>query len=131
VAREQMNEFDPRVFFAAERTMLAWLRTGLTIMAFGFVIARFGLFLKILEFQLPKAASNSHSGLSAILGTSLVAAGTLMIVAATAQHRRFIGSLSESDRPKTYSGASLILLSSLFIALIGVTLTIYLAGSVE
>ena len=31
---------DPRVFFAAERTLLAWVRTGLTIMAFGFVVAR-------------------------------------------------------------------------------------------
>lgn len=38
-------DHDPRFFFAAERTLLAWLRTGLTVMAFGFVIARFGLFL--------------------------------------------------------------------------------------
>ena len=43
-----ISEFDPRVYFAAERTLLAWLRTGLTVMAFGFVIARFGLFLQIV-----------------------------------------------------------------------------------
>ena len=42
---------DPRVFFAAERTLLAWVRTGLTIMAFGFVVARFGLFLRLLAAQ--------------------------------------------------------------------------------
>ena len=42
---------DPRVYFAAERTMLAWLRTGVTIMAFGFVVARFGLFLRLLQAQ--------------------------------------------------------------------------------
>ncbi|MDD2341293.1 MAG: DUF202 domain-containing protein [Tolumonas sp.] len=30
---------DLRVFFAAERTLLAWLRTGLTIITLGFVIA--------------------------------------------------------------------------------------------
>ncbi|MFV9650307.1 YidH family protein [Pseudomonas citrulli] len=37
---------DPRVFFAAERTLLAWNRTSLLLMAFGFVIERSGLLLK-------------------------------------------------------------------------------------
>ena len=37
---------DPRVRFAAERTVLAWMRTGLALMGFGFVVARFGLFLR-------------------------------------------------------------------------------------
>ena len=47
---------DPRVFFAAERTLLAWVRTGLTIMALGFVVSRFGLFVRLLELQAPAAA---------------------------------------------------------------------------
>ena len=34
---------DPRILFAAERTLLAWVRTGLVMMGFGFVVARFGL----------------------------------------------------------------------------------------
>ncbi len=37
---------DPRVFFAAERTLLAWVRTGLAVMGLGFVVARFGLFVR-------------------------------------------------------------------------------------
>ena len=42
---------DPRVFFAAERTLLAWNRTWLALMAFGFVVERFGLFILLLEPQ--------------------------------------------------------------------------------
>jgi len=42
---------DPRVFFAAERTLLAWSRTSITVMVFGFVVERFGLLAKML---LPK-----------------------------------------------------------------------------
>ena len=45
------TDADPRVYFAAERTFLAWLRTGITVMAFGFVVARFGLFLRLLRAQ--------------------------------------------------------------------------------
>jgi len=35
-------------YLAAERTLLAWIRTGLALMGFGFVVARFGLFLQQL-----------------------------------------------------------------------------------
>jgi len=47
---------DPRVYFAAERTLLAWIRSGLTVMALGFVVARFGLFLALMS-----ASSNTST----------------------------------------------------------------------
>ncbi len=43
---EPTQSQDPRVRSAAERTLLAWMRTGLALMGFGFVVARFGLFLR-------------------------------------------------------------------------------------
>ena len=51
---------DPRVFFAAERTLLAWVRSGLTMMAFGFVVARFGLFLGLLPASSQSAGATHH-----------------------------------------------------------------------
>jgi len=124
-----ISEFDPRVYFAAERTLLAWLRTGLTVMAFGFVIARFGLFLQIVAIQAPGVSHPAQAGASAILGIVLVAAGTLMIIAAAAQHRRFISTLPAVDQPQYYAGGALILYSSILLALVGVALTAYLAIS--
>lgn len=124
-----ISEFDPRVYFAAERTLLAWLRTGLTVMAFGFVIARFGLFLQLVAIQAPAVSHPAQTGASALLGIVLVAAGTFMIIAAAAQHRRFIATLPPVDRPQNYAGGALILYSSALLALIGLALTAYLALS--
>ncbi|MFY8202182.1 MAG: YidH family protein, partial [Pirellula staleyi] len=43
----EMEAVDPRIYFAAERTLLAWLRTGIAIIGLGFLVARFGLFLAL------------------------------------------------------------------------------------
>lgn len=39
---------DPRVFFAAEQTLLAWQRMGIALVGLGFVVERFGLFLRFV-----------------------------------------------------------------------------------
>ncbi len=51
-------------YFAAERTLLAWVRTGLAMMGFGFVVARFGLFLRELALVRGHAVEQSTSGRS-------------------------------------------------------------------
>src|SRR3974377_2133875 len=68
---------DLRDYLAAERTFLAWVRTGLALMGFGFVVARFALFLQQLRIagQVPVP---QHSGLSLWFGTALIAAGIMM-----------------------------------------------------
>ena len=79
---------DPRVFFAAERTLLAWVRTGITLMALGFVVARFGLFLTLLAAS--GAASGHGHWPSAALGIALVLLGAGSILAALHNHRVYV-----------------------------------------
>jgi putative membrane protein len=119
---------DPRVFFAAERTLLAWLRTGLTVMALGFVIARFGLFLQLVALQAPAGRPQASSALSAMLGIAFVLAGAAASLAATIQHRRFIATLPVADRPRSYSGA-LGIAFGLFLSAVGLVLAVYLGLS--
>jgi putative membrane protein len=71
-----MNDADdPRVYFAAERTLLAWVRTGLTVIGLGFVVARFGLFLHLLR---PDSTSGAHVG-STMIGVGLVLLGSVAV----------------------------------------------------
>src|SRR5918995_447440 len=97
-----MNDFgsDPRVYFAAERTMLAWLRTGIALMAFGFVVARFGLFVRLLQVQ---AGSLPGHGLSPYLGATLVALGVAAAATGAFQYHRFCKTLPSRDIPTTTS----------------------------
>ncbi len=123
-----LSEFDPRVFFAAERTLLAWIRTGITIIALGFVVARFGLFVQLLSAQSDAALANTHPKISAGLGITFILAGTLAILLAATQHRRFITTLSASDLPPSYS-QTYSLLVALIVAGLGILLACYLAMS--
>jgi len=75
-------EDDPRVYLAAERTLLAWLRTGLGLIGVGFAVARFGLFLR--ELQPEKVRAAHATGLSAWAGVALVALGVIVNVGAAA-----------------------------------------------
>ena len=120
-----IDQSDPRVFFAAERTLLAWLRTGLTIVALGFVVSRFGLFVRLLALQAPGNSPTTHSPWSAGLGVAFVIVGSVSIVMAAIQHRRFIATLPQQDLPPAYSRAFALVLSWVVGAL-GVVLAGYL-----
>lgn len=120
---------DPRVFFAAERTLLAWLRTGLTIIAIGVVLARFGLFLELLAVQVPAAARAGTAG-SAVFGVAFVGVGACAIVAAVVQHRRFVATLPAVDLPPQYSRGFAVALS-LAVALLGFALAAWLGYEMQ
>jgi putative membrane protein len=118
-------ESDPRVFFAAERTLLAWLRTGLTIIAIGFMVARFGLFVRLLSLQGPSHAGGAAASTSAGLGVLFTVVGSLTILVAAIQHGRFVATLSGPDLPPAYSRKIAVFLS-LLVAALGFVLSGYL-----
>ncbi len=66
-----------RVHMANERTFLAWIRTSISVMAFGFVVERFSLFVRQMASYMGKAAP-AHPSYSAVIGIILVAIGALM-----------------------------------------------------
>ena len=120
-----ISEYDPRVFFAAERTLLAWVRTGITIIALGFVVSRFGLFVRLLAAQSQGSSAPDNPSLSAILGVAFVIVGSLAIVVAVIQHHRFVATLAPADLPRGYSSVFIIVLS-LLVAALGIVLAGYL-----
>lgn len=119
---------DPRVFFAAERTLLAWVRTGLTVMAFGFVVARFGLFLRLLAAQQNHgiAEAQAHNQVSNAVGIALVLIGVVCLILGAVQHRSFIATLPAIDVPRSHAAIYPIVLS-LLLAALGLVLAVYLA----
>jgi len=123
-----ISDHDPRVFFAAERTLLAWVRTGLTIMAFGFVVARFGLFLRLLAAQqgqgIPQAELHNH--VSNAIGIALVLLGVGCMIVGAVQHRSYVATLPAADIPRSHAPLYPIALC-VVLAILGVTLAIYLA----
>ena len=119
---------DPRVFFAAERTLLAWIRTGLTIMGFGFVVARFGLFLSLLAAERAPAAApvTSPGHFSSAMGIALVLLGALCMIVAAIEHRSFVGTLPAVDVPRTHPRVFPVIVA-LILGVLGILLAIYLA----
>lgn len=117
-----MTGNDPRVFFAAERTLLAWVRTALGLVGLGFVVARFGLFLRLVR---PDVNHPAHPWSGAV-GVTLAVLGALAAAVAAWQHRRFCRALTDSERPPNYRAEPALWLG-FGVALAGVALAVVIA----
>ncbi len=111
-------------YLAAERTFLAWLRTGLALMGFGFVVARFGLFLQQLQL-IQHAPAVRSSGLSIWFGTAMIAAGIVVNVFAAWRHVRLVRELDE-NKLSSFRSVGHVVAVALFLALVGLAMAIYL-----
>jgi putative membrane protein len=112
---------DPRVLFAAERTLLAWQRTAIALMGFGFVVERFGLFLQVAGHQSTPGASRSFSLAAGVL---LLLLGAAVALISARQFRQIAKNLDPAVIPPGYwtnVGVAL----NVVIALIAVALALH------
>lgn len=115
-----------RVHMANERTYLAWIRTSIAIMAFGFVVEKFALFTRQLAFLFNKEITAPPPGYSSIFGIVLVALGALMGVLSFIRYKKIERQIDDD----TYQTSRIItLLLTLSLLVIGVFMLFYLIHS--
>jgi putative membrane protein len=119
------NSEDPRVQFALERTLLAWVRTGLALMGFGFVVARFGLFLREIEAVRQNVPLRVPTGLSLWIGTALILLGVLVNLLVSAEHLRLMRQV-QSGPPYGVRSWLLGIGVAFVLALLGIAMAVYL-----
>jgi putative membrane protein len=111
---------------ANERTFLAWIRTSIGIMAFGFVVVKFSLFVKQISMIIGKGNALPNRGYSAIVGIILVTVGMVTSVLSYIRYRQTARQLKEGN----YTHSSLLItVLTAFIFLISALLIAYLIES--
>ena len=124
-----------RVHMANERTFLSWIRTSIGIMAFGFVVEKFAIFIKQVEYllgrtgydKIPVEPSQTGHGYSSIFGILLVGLGALMGVLAFVRYKNIEKQIDEN----TYKPSLLLdILLTISISVVGIFLIIYLIHNI-
>ncbi len=119
---------NPSDHLANERTFLAWIRTSIAIMGFGFVVVKFALFIKQISLVLnTKQTILPGKGYSTQIGILLVGVGAFMALYSYLRYR-----ITEKQLiNKAYKPSSLpSLLLTIGIVVVGVLLVIYLVPGV-
>ena len=114
---------DPRVLFAAERTLLAWNRTSLALVAFGFLVERAGLLISILAPE-----RTQHAVLSFWLGLAFIALGAVSAVYSAQQYAIVLKNLTAAEFPPGYTASWGIAVNIVIALLSGALIVALYAG---
>jgi len=111
---------------ANERTFLAWTRTSIGIMAFGFVVVKFSLFVKQLSLVLDKKDIAQPKGYSSLAGIILVTVGAAISVLSWLRYKSTERQLNQGE----YKNSSLLITAlTAFIFFVSIFLIVYLIAS--
>lgn len=122
--KEIIKEQNAREHLANERTLLAWIRTSIGIMAFGFVVVKFSLFIKQISLLLGKNVSAPpQHGYSSIIGILLVAVGAFVLLLSYMKYKKTERQLMQQNFK---SSSKLVFSLTVIILLISVLLILYL-----
>ncbi len=125
--KESSRVRNRRVHMANERTFLAWVRTSIGIMAFGFVVEKFAIFLKEASYFFGREASVQTRGYSSFFGIVLIILGTLMGILAFIRYKKVEKQIDED----TYRPSRILdVLLTLSVLAIGLFLAVYLIHSI-
>ncbi|MCF6775188.1 DUF202 domain-containing protein [Thiotrichales bacterium 19X7-9] len=115
---------------ANERTFLAWIRTAITIMAFGFLIERFDIFLSYLHQSVHNPNIKFQHSLSAELtGLLLMIVSVIMIITATIRYLMLKRSI-ESEKTQSYGSLLTNVLLAVLLVLVFMFLATYIGKNV-
>lgn len=90
-------------YLAAERTFLAWVRTSIAVITFGFVVAKFGVWLREIAMRLDPKMPLHSTGMSLLIGEAMMAFGGILVVLA-AWHYRTVNQALERGEMRANSG---------------------------
>lgn len=113
---------DPRVLFAAERTLLAWNRTSIGLIAFGFVVERTGLLIRAIEQS--SSRDSLHSS-TFFLGMCFIILGAICAAVSSYQYAAILKTLTQAEFPEGYS-PRWGLVVNIVVALLGLALVVTL-----
>ncbi|MBV7530347.1 putative membrane protein [Chitinophaga jiangningensis] len=125
---EQGKPGGPNDHLANERTFLAWIRTAVGLMAFGFVVVKFSLFVKQIGLALGRDVTLPSHGYSGIAGIILVAVGMLTAILS---YKRYQDVKKELESGRYYHTAGLLTTLTIFIVLMSLFLLVYLVDSIR
>jgi len=111
---------------ANERTYLAWVRTAIAVMAFGFLLERFDLFLAFALATGPHTAVHVNTRATELLGLGLILVGAWMTWLATLRYHRNKRQIADEDN-HSYSGTGPQRALSWLVVVIGIFLVGYVA----
>lgn len=123
LANEILKKQNARDHLANERTLLAWIRTSIGIMAFGFVVVKFSLFVKQISLLLGKNNVIAQHGYSSMIGILLVVVGAIVLVLSYIKYKQTEKQLTN----ETFQSSSALIFSlTIVIFIISILLILYL-----